>query len=132
MTSQADVVFGSGAFFVRVQAVSACGVSPPSAEAVVVVGSPVVPPGSPFALEGSVIGSTVLFSWGAPSIGTGPFQYVLEAGSGPGLANLAALAVGGTTFSTSGVPPGTYYVRVRASGPGGVGPAGNEVVVVVP
>jgi hypothetical protein len=121
----------TGAYFVRVQAVSACGQGVPSAEAVAVVGSAVVPPGPVFGLEGSVTGSTVTLAWGAPSVGTAPFQYRVEAGSAPGLANLAALVVATPSFTTTGVPPGVYYVRVRAVGVGGVGPAGNEVVVVV-
>jgi hypothetical protein len=98
---------------------------------VVVVGNAVVPPGPVFALEGGVSGSNVSLSWAAPSVGTGPFQYRIEAGSGPGLANLANITVAGTTFSTAGVPPGVYYVRVRALGMAGVGPAGNEVVIAV-
>ena len=96
-----------------------------------VVGTPVVPPTSPFGLEAVVAGATVTFNWAAPSTGTGPFQYRLEAGTAPGLANLGNLTVAGTSLSAPGVPPGIYYVRVRAVGAGGVGPAGNEVTVVV-
>jgi len=121
-----------GAYFVRVAAVNACGLGVPSAEAVAVVGSPVVPPTAPFGLEYAVTGSTVSFTWGAPSFGTGPFQYRLEAGSATSLSNIAVVTLGGTAFVVPGVPPGVYYVRVRAVGAGGVGPAGNEVVVVVP
>jgi len=121
----------TGAYFVRVQAASACGLGVPSAEAVAVVGGAVTPPGPVFGLEGAVTGSTVTLAWGAPSVGTAPFQYRVEAGSAPGLANLAAIVVGTPSFTTAGVPPGIYYVRVRAIGPGGVGPAGNEIVVVV-
>ncbi len=122
----------NGAFFVRLLALNPCGQSAPSAEASVVVGTPTVPPGPVYALEGSATGSTVSLSWGPPSVGTGPFQYRLEAGSAPGLANAAIIVVPGTTFSTAGVPGGIYYVRVRAVGAGGTGPASNEVVIVVP
>lgn len=122
----------AGAYFVRVAAMNACGMGSPSAEAVAVVGSPVVPPGPAFGLQGTVSGSTVSFTWGAPSVGTGPFQYVLEAGSASGLANLANAGVASTAFVVPGVPPGIYYVRVRAVGAGGTGPASNEVVIVVP
>lgn len=122
----------NGAFFVRLLALNACGVSAPSAETAVVVGTPTIPPGPAFALEGRASGSTVTLEWGPPSVGTGPFQYRLEAGTAPGLRNAATIMVPGTSFATAGVPSGIYYVRVRAIGPGGVGPASNEVVIVVP
>jgi hypothetical protein len=121
-----------GAYFLRVVATNPCGVSAPSDEAVAVVGSPVVPAGPPFGLEYSVAGSVVTFAWGAPSVGTGPFQYRLEAGSATGLSNLANALVASPAMIVPGVPPGVYYVRVRAVGPAGTGPASNEVVVVVP
>jgi hypothetical protein len=122
----------AGAFFVRAAAVNQCGVGPSSAEVPVVVGTPVVPPTAPFGLDAVVAGATVSFNWAPPSTGTGPFQYRFEAGTAPGLANLGSLTVGATSLSAPGVPPGIYYVRVRAVGAGGVGPAGNEVTVVVP
>lgn len=130
-TSYSTVVAG-GAFFVTVQASNACGLGPSSAQAVVIVGSPIVPPTAPFALDVTRVGSTVTFTWGAPSIGTGPFTYRLEAGSSPGLSDLATVVSGVPTLTVPGVPPGTYYVRVRAAGSGGLGPAGNELTVVVP
>ncbi|MDH4066006.1 MAG: fibronectin type III domain-containing protein, partial [Acidobacteriota bacterium] len=121
-----------GAYFVRVQAVNPCGLGAPSAEAVAVVGGVPVPPGPVFALSGSVSSTTVSLAWAAPSFGTGPFQYLVEAGSRPGLANLATMTSASPSFATSGVPAGIYYVRVRALSAAGVGPAGNEIVVVVP
>jgi hypothetical protein len=127
-----SVSAAAGAYFVRVLAANACGVSAPSAEIAVVVGPVVVPPTAPFGLDAVVSGSTVVLTWARPSVGTGPFQFVLEAGSATGLANLANLVTSQTTYAAAGVPPGIYYVRVRASGPGGIGPAGNEMVVVVP
>lgn len=120
-----------GAYFVRAQAVNPCGVGAPSAEAVAVVGSVAVPPGPVFALSGRASGSTVSLEWAAPSVGTGPFQYRVEAGSTPGFSNLATVSVAVPSLVTVGVPPGIYYVRVRAVGAAGVGPASNEIVVVV-
>jgi hypothetical protein len=122
----------TGAYFVRALAQNPCGTGVPSAEAVAVVGGALVPPGAVFALSGSVTGSTVSLSWAPPSIGTGPFQYRVEAGSAPGLSNLATIVAPSPSFVTAGVPPGVYYVRVRAISATGVSPAGNEIVVVVP
>ncbi|MEZ5418615.1 MAG: fibronectin type III domain-containing protein [Vicinamibacterales bacterium] len=121
-----------GAFFVTVRAVNPCGQGPSSGEAVVIVGAPVVPPGAPFGLEATRAGSTVTFTWGAPSVGSGPFAYRLEAGTAPGLRDLADVTLAGPSLVVPGVPPGIYYVRVRAVGAGGIGPAGNEVTLVVP
>ena len=82
-------------------------------------------------LTHQVAGSTVSFFWQAASGSVG--GYVLEAGSVSGSANLAAVPVGNVlALSVPGVPPGTYYVRVRAANAAGQGPPSNEVVVVVP
>ena len=58
--------------------------------------------------------------------------FVIEAGSSPGLANLAMLVLDGSTRSFSVVaPPGTYFVRIRGRNTCGVGPVSNEIVVTV-
>ena len=70
----------------------------------------------------------VSLQWQGTSEATG---YLIEAGSGPDLANLAQIPVGGTGVSGA-VPAGTYYARVRALTSCGITPASNEVVLVVP
>jgi CO/xanthine dehydrogenase Mo-binding subunit len=60
------------------------------------------------------------------------YSYILEAGSAPGLANLATVPVPTTTYAASGVPRGTYYLRVRAVNAIGTGAASAEVQLVVP
>jgi hypothetical protein len=58
--------------------------------------------------------------------------YVIEAGSAPGLSNLAVQPVASvTTVSFSGVPAGTYYVRIRAVNALGRSVASDELVIVV-
>ena len=119
-----------GRYFIRVRAQSPCGAFADSNEIDLPVGLPPLP-GAPTALAQAVTGHTVSLTWqAAPGTLSG---YVIEAGSAPGLSNLATLPVGvATTFSVSSVPGGTYFVRVRATNASGQGPASNEVTVVVP
>jgi predicted phage tail protein len=126
-----DVSASPGAFFITLIAVNECGTSVPSEETVAVVGGAPVPPGHPFNLEAAITGSTVVLSWGAPSVGTGPFQYVVEVGSAPRLSDILVTPTGAHSLSATAVPPGVYYVRTRAVGVAGIGPVSNEVAVVV-
>jgi hypothetical protein len=79
----------------------------------------------PTDLTASVNSQLVVLRWQGD--GT---QWVIQAGSAPGLSDLANAVVSSPNrvFVASNVPPGTYYVRVRAVG-GAV--ASNEVVVHV-
>jgi hypothetical protein len=119
-----------GFYFLRVRARNAAGVSGPSNEVMIVAGGVAAPPGVPLRPGAGVAGSTVNLTWEAP---LGPATgYIIEAGSATGLANLGTLAVGAvTSFSVPRVPPGTYYVRVRAVNALGRGVASEEIVVVV-
>jgi hypothetical protein len=95
--------------------------------------TPTSPPGVPNGLTATAVGSTVTLTWGAPTTGGAPTAYIIEAGSGPGLANLANFSTGNTatTFSASGVGAGAYYVRVRATNPVGTsGPTADALLVV--
>jgi photosystem II stability/assembly factor-like uncharacterized protein len=84
----------------------------------------------PTNLQASVVGDTVMLTWSAPSTG-GPSGYVIDAGTGPGLANLATLPIATTSFTAVSVPRGTYYVRVRSASGGERSAPSNEVVVNV-
>jgi hypothetical protein len=90
-------------------------------------------PGAPTGLVSSASGSTVLLAWVAPATGGAPTGYLIEAGSSPGLSNLASFNTGTTanSFLTSGVPAGIYFVRVRATNASGTSAASNESTLIV-
>jgi hypothetical protein len=124
-------------YYVRVRARNAAGISGPSNEVIVVVagggGACNGAPNAPTALVASSSGSSVTLQWNAPSGGCAPSFYIIEAGSAPGLSNLATVNTSNaaTTFSANGVGSGTYYVRVRAGNARGAGGSSNEAVLVV-
>lgn len=97
------------------------------------VGAAATAPGAPINLSTSSSGSTVTLTWGAPSSGDPVTTYLIEAGSGPGLANLANVTTNNTatSFSASGVGNGTYFIRIRAQNAGGTSAASNESTLVV-
>ncbi|MEZ5285602.1 MAG: M12 family metallo-peptidase [Vicinamibacterales bacterium] len=88
-------------------------------------------PSAPQNLQAHVAGNVITVSWQAPAQGTPISTYVVQAGTGPGLSNVYAGAVGAGTSVTSPIPNGTYYVRVLAQNATGTGPATADVVAVV-
>ncbi len=92
---------------------------------------PCTAPGVPTGLAASVSGLNASFAWSAPTTGGSLNDYLLEAGSAPGAADLGTVPVpaSSTSFSAT-APAGTYYVRVRARNACG-GAVSNEVVVTL-
>ncbi len=88
-------------------------------------------PNPPQNLQSAVSGSTVTVGWTPPATGPAPLGYQLEAGSAPGIADLAVLPTASTLLTFPGIPAGTYFVRVRSLGSGGASSPSNEAVVVV-
>lgn len=89
-------------------------------------------PGAPSGLNATVAGRDVTLSWAPPSGGLAPTGYRLEAGSAPGIADIAVFDSGpATVLGVSNVPDGAYFVRVRAVRNNALGPPSNEVQVVV-
>ncbi len=117
----------NGQYFVRVRTATAAGVSAPSNEIVVQVGC-VAAPMAPTGLAAQVAGNNVAVGWQPPPGATG---YVLEAGSAPGIANLAVVPLGAPGLGAA-VPDGTYFVRVRAVNACGMSAPSADIVVSVP
>jgi hypothetical protein len=123
-----------GTYFVRVRARNASGTSAPSNEIIVIVtGGCAIAPDAPGSLGAIVSGSTVTLTWSGPSGGCAPSSYLIEAGSAPGLTNLASISTGNpaTLYSAAGVGAGTYYVRIRSVKPAGTSGPSNEIQLTV-
>lgn len=105
---------------------------PASGWAQLAVGPPA--PRAPTGLASTVTGTAVALTWSPPHHAATVSRYVLEVGSAPGLNDIfSGLDVGlQTSFAASGVPLGTFYVRVRAGNHTGLSVPSNEVVVQVP
>jgi hypothetical protein len=122
-----------GVYYVHVRALNAIGASPPSNEAIVAVCttscSPVPAPVRD--LTYLLSGRNVTLTWRI----TPPVEsFVIEVGSATGLTDIGRFSTGVAVASVTavGVPPGTYFVRVRGVNGTVMGAASNEVVIVVP
>lgn len=125
-----------GTYYVRIRARNALGLSGPSNEIRVVVdGGGGSCPGAPRSLTAALLApGAVSLSWLAPLSGRVQ-SYVIEAGSSPGLSNLADFDTGNVAlvYLANAVPPGSYYVRVRSQASGcPLSQPSNEVLLVVP
>ena len=118
-----------GPFFVRVRARLESGsYSAPSNE-IAIRYTCAAPPPAPTRLAAGLAGNRVTLSWTTPASAdvTG---FLIEAGSAPGLANLARLPVFAMPVEVD-APAGTYFVRVRAANDCGAGAASDEIRISV-
>lgn len=91
------------------------------------------PPAAPTAFSATAVLNTVNLTW-TPATTGGPAEtYLIEAGTGPGLANLVTISINApqTSLSVGGVAPGIYYVRVRARNVRGTSTPSPEAAVNV-
>jgi hypothetical protein len=123
-----------GTYFWRVIGANSAGLGTPSAEASFTLGAACTPPGAPVNFTHTVgPGRVVILSWSAPATGSGPFAYIIEAGTSSGLANILAAPVGGATSLSVTASQGTFFVRIRARNScAPTSPPSNEQVIVVP
>lgn len=117
-------------YYWRVRGSNAAGFGPFSPEGSFVVAPP-AGPGVPRQFAAWANGATVTLSWLAPASGGQVTGYALEAGSAPGLANVVVATLGGSPATFTGVPLGTYYLRLRAVGPAGRSAPTPDAVLTV-
>jgi hypothetical protein len=122
---------GAGTYYLRVLSASGGVLSGPSTEVAFVVGGCGTSPGAPTNVRATITGATVALAWDAPAGACAPTSYMLQAGSAPGLSNLANSAVVGTALTAVGVANGTYYVRVISVNAVGQSGPSNEIVFTV-
>jgi hypothetical protein len=97
---------------------------PPFTDFVLIPTAPAPPTGI-----SSVVAKPVVHMTWQPS--PGATDYIIEAGHLPGTANYFNGSVGNVTSITATVPPGRYYVRLRARNAAGVSGPSVEVVIDV-
>ncbi len=82
--------------------------------------TPVVAPGAPTALSGTLASTQTVLTWTAPATGTGPFTYKVyrSTTSGSGYTNIATTGSGVVTYTNTGLTNGTtyYYVVTAVNG----------------
>ena len=130
-TTQFTVDAPDGAFYVRVRAVTGAGPGLPSGDVRVDTGQ-AAPPRALADLLATVQGTTVMLQWREDPLGPVVAGTLLQAGSAPGLADLAvvALPAGVHTFAAA-APPGTYFVRVLGVNAAGASPPSPEVAITL-
>jgi hypothetical protein len=87
------------------------------------------PPPAPGLEPPVVAGGAVTLAWSAVRSAT---DYQIEAGPAPGATAFTARTNGNLSLTVSAVPPGTYYVRLRALNDSGASAASPEIIVTVP
>jgi hypothetical protein len=127
----------NGVYYVRVRAGNAEGISAASSEAILSVptgGNPcTTPPHAPTNLSAAVSGTAVTLAWQPAVSACAATAYVVQAGSAPGLSDLAIFNVGDIAALSVSATAGTYFVRVVAlNGFGGSVPSSELTINVGP
>lgn len=118
----------TGSFYARVHALAGTQRSGPSNEVRLHVNVP-VPPSAPEGLVGLVNGTTLNLAWRNTFAGGAPTSLLLDV-SGSVTATLPVGA--GESFGFTGVPGGSYVLRLRAVNAGGTSSASSPVSLTFP
>jgi YVTN family beta-propeller protein len=118
----------TGAFYIRVHALTSSGRSPASNEIQIFVNVP-RPPSAPADLLGLADGSTIALSWRNTLDGGTPTGLILDVSGA--LAASIPLPLG-EAFEFSDVPAGTYQLRIRAVNETGTSPASAPITLTFP
>lgn len=130
-TSLSAIRVPAGPWLVRVRAVTAGGVSPPSNTVTITPAPCSAAPTAPRDLQATSAGGLTTLRWTAPASGSAQ-EYLLDGGSRSGLTDLGPVAVAAPSLAFDlAIPAGAYYVRVRARNSCGDSGPSNEVLVLV-
>jgi beta-glucanase (GH16 family) len=108
-----------------------CGVMGPSPFAIARRITAIVLPAAPDALTAVVSGRGATLTWSAHG---GDAAYLLEVASAERRANPVSAEISPTRaeVTITGIPPGQYFVRIRAKNATGPGGASNEILIAIP
>jgi chitodextrinase len=134
-TSYTNTGLIPGTYYFLVTAEDAAGnVGPPSNEASATVADTTAP-SAPGTLTGSGGVTQASLSWGPATDNIGVVRYNVHRSTASGFSTSTSNRVAqptGTSFTNTSVAPGTYYYKVRAEdAAGNLGPASNQLTVVV-
>lgn len=118
----------TGAFYVRVRAQGGASTSGPSNEARIFVAVP-APPSAPGNLQSVAAGSSVGLAWRNTFAGGAPTSLVLDVTGSATTSIPLGLA---ESASFTGVPAGTYTLRLRAMNAAGTSVPSNSVTITFP
>ena len=122
-----------GRYYARVRSAAGAAVSRFSNQTSFWVGKGVKTP-SGFGVTWS--GSKATFTWSQPAADGAsdedPSDYILEAGTAPGLSDIAEVHLGNVRSFSAPVPPGTYYVRIRSANGFGESDPTDDVLLTPP
>lgn len=125
---RATVTLPTGSFYVRARTFAGALVSPPSNEVRVHVNAS-VPPSAPTNLIGGATWNTLNLAWLPGFTGGAPTGAALEvSGSASAVIPLGPV----DAYALDNVPPGTYTLTVRQTGPGGTSARSAPVTLTFP
>jgi hypothetical protein len=119
-----------GTYYVRLFAQNLGGSSSASNEVRVTIAAPAAP-NAPVLNTAQISGTTVTLTWTPSASGGAPTGFIVRASYAPSGAEIASVPTSTPTLTVTAVPPGSYYVTVRATNAAGASPASNEITVAV-